>query len=222
MIEENVKLYDCMKRSEKQFIVEVSAILTWDMATSIDWHLQVKELACDTFKHRFKVKSLPREKAVVQQFLMVRKTNRTGIACVQSHRYIFSSHSPFFFLFSLPFPTLCFSLSPLPILSSLLSLYFFSFFSSLSLPKNGTQLNVVQPVQLDPASQWMHRRTADSFLSRMEQRKKTWAVRVLEGEEGEPPAAKQQRIAQSEGQNKKKPPESKIIRNSVLCLLFSI
>ena len=25
MIEENVKLYDCMKRSEKQFIVEVSA-----------------------------------------------------------------------------------------------------------------------------------------------------------------------------------------------------
>ena len=120
------------------------------------------------------------------------------------------------------FPTLCFSLSPLSILSSLLSLYFFSFLSSLSLPKNGTQLNVAQPVQLDPASQWMHRRTSDSFLSRMEQRKKTWAVRVLEGEEGEPPAAKQQRIAQSEGQNKKKPPEIKIIRNSFLCLLFSI
>lgn len=42
MIEENVKLYDCMKRSEKQFIVEVSAlmnpvpILTWHMAASID------------------------------------------------------------------------------------------------------------------------------------------------------------------------------------------
>ena len=121
-----------------------------------------------------------------------------------------------------PFPPFAFP-SPLFLFSLPSSLStFFSFLSSLSLPKNGTQLNVVQPVQLDPASQWMHRRTADSFLSRMEQRKKTWAVRVLEGEEGEPPAAKQQRIAQSEGQNKKKPPESKIIRNGVLCLLFSI
>ena len=50
-------------------------ILAWEMAVSIAQHLQVKELACDTFKNRFKVKGLLREKAVVQQFLMVRKTS---------------------------------------------------------------------------------------------------------------------------------------------------
>ena len=203
MIEENVKLYDCMKRSEKQFIVEVSAILTWDMATSIDWHLQVKELACDTFKHRFKVKGLPREKAVVQQFLMVRKTNRSQQQAlhVYSHRGTFFHFTLFLFFSS-------FSLSPFPPFTFPSPLFLFSLPSSLStsflplsLPKNGTQLNVVQPVQLDLASQWMHRRTADSFLSRMEQRKKTWAVRVVEGEEGEPPTAKQPK---TEGQNKKK------------------
>ena len=130
--------------------------------------------------------------------------------CIVTEVHFFISLSPVFFFFSfffsLPFPTLHLSLSPLPILSSLLSLYFFSpslstSFLPLSLPKNGTQLNVVQPVQLDLASQWMHRRTADSFLSRMEQRKKTWAVRVVEGEEGEPPTAKQPK---TEGQNKKK------------------
>ena len=132
MIEENVKLYDCMKRSEKQFIVEVSAILTWDMATSIDWHLQVKELACDTFKHRFKVKGLPREKAVVQQFLMVRKTNRSQQQALHVYSHIGTffhfTLSRFFFLLFLS-PLSHPSLFPLPSSYSLfppLSLLLFS------------------------------------------------------------------------------------------------
>ena len=84
MIEENIRLYDCMKASEKHFIQEVCTCT----CTHVHVHVctcihdcmcvilhvifaQVKELTCDTYKSRFVLKELPRGKAVVQNMFLV-------------------------------------------------------------------------------------------------------------------------------------------------------
>lgn len=74
VIEENVRLYDCMTHSEKQFIIEVgSTIFLWFCVhvNSIPLLPQVKELTCDKFKSRCKLKKLPREKAIVEHLHLV-------------------------------------------------------------------------------------------------------------------------------------------------------
>ena len=50
-------------------------------------------------------------------------------------------------------------------------------------PQNGSHLYSVGPLQGDPAMQWLHRRSTESFLTRMEQRKRAWSERVMSEEE---------------------------------------
>ena len=58
-------------------------------------------------------------------------------------------------------------------------------------PQNGSQLYSVGPLQGDPTQQWLQRRSTESFIARMEQRRKTWSERNLADQEPHP---KQPRI----------------------------
>ena len=62
--------------------------------------------------------------------------------------------------------------------------------------QNGSQLYSVGPLQGDQTLQWLHRRSTESFLTRMEQRKKAWSERILTEEE---PPSKQARSTTTTG-----------------------
>ena len=64
-----------MTYSEKQFIIEVTVAAANQLTSNTFINFQVKELTCDTFKSRCKLKKLPREKAIVEHIHLVRSVS---------------------------------------------------------------------------------------------------------------------------------------------------